>query len=71
MLWTRRLFPLPSLAACLAQWVREVILDRKSERCTEEEADRILDRAIESAVLLQERAGLDEITDGEWRRWGP
>src|SRR5262245_2751141 len=49
-------------------WVRELILDRKSGRISEQEADRVLDRAIESVVLLQERAGLDEITDGEWRR---
>jgi 5-methyltetrahydropteroyltriglutamate--homocysteine methyltransferase len=49
-------------------WVRELILDRKSGRISEEEADGILDRAIESVLILQERAGLDEITDGEWRR---
>ena len=49
-------------------WVRELILDRKTGRITEQEADEVLDRAIESVILLQERAGLDEITDGEWRR---
>ncbi len=49
-------------------WVREVVLDRKAGRLDEAEADRLLDRAIESAIALQERAGLDEITDGEWRR---
>ena len=49
-------------------WVREVVLDRKSGQLSEEEADRLLDRAIESAIALQERAGLEEITDGEWRR---
>ncbi|HLE44661.1 MAG TPA: cobalamin-independent methionine synthase II family protein [Methylomirabilota bacterium] len=49
-------------------WVRDVILDRKAGRLSEAEADRLLDRAIESAIALQERAGLDEITDGEWRR---
>lgn len=49
-------------------WVREVILDRKAGRLSEEEADRLLDRAVESALLLQERAGLEEVTDGEWRR---
>jgi 5-methyltetrahydropteroyltriglutamate--homocysteine methyltransferase len=49
-------------------WLRELILDRKAGRISEQEADRVLDRAIESAILLQERAGLDEITDGEWRR---
>ena len=50
------------------EWIREVILDRKEGRISEEEVDSLLDGAIESAVLLQERAGLDEITDGEWRR---
>jgi 5-methyltetrahydropteroyltriglutamate--homocysteine methyltransferase len=49
-------------------WVRDVILDRKAGRLSEAEADRLLDRAIESALGLQERAGLDELTDGEWRR---
>ena len=50
------------------QWIRELILDRKEKSISEEEADQVLDRAIESAILMQERAGLDEITDGEWRR---
>lgn len=54
---------LPRLA-----WVREVIEDRKSGQISEEDADRLFDRAIETAIILQERAGLDEITDGEWRR---
>lgn len=49
-------------------WVRDVVLDRKSGKLAEAEADQLLDRAVESAVTLQERAGLDEITDGEWRR---
>ncbi|MBI3464231.1 MAG: cobalamin-independent methionine synthase II family protein [Planctomycetes bacterium] len=49
-------------------WVRDFVLDRKAGRISEEEADRLLDRAIESAIALQERAGLEEITDGEWRR---
>src|SRR5438046_812703 len=49
-------------------WVRDLILDRKDGKISEADADRLLDRAIESALALQERAGLDEITDGEWRR---
>ncbi len=49
-------------------WVRELILDRKDGRISEQEVDEVLDRAIESVLLLQERAGLEEITDGEWRR---
>jgi 5-methyltetrahydropteroyltriglutamate--homocysteine methyltransferase len=49
-------------------WVRDVVLDRKDGKIAEADADRWLDRAIESAIALQERAGLEEITDGEWRR---
>jgi 5-methyltetrahydropteroyltriglutamate--homocysteine methyltransferase len=49
-------------------WVRDVVLDRKAGRLSEAEAERLLDPAVESAIRLQERAGLDEITDGEWRR---
>jgi 5-methyltetrahydropteroyltriglutamate--homocysteine methyltransferase len=49
-------------------WVRDLILDRKAGRLVEPDADRLLDRAIDSALALQERAGLDEVTDGEWRR---
>lgn len=49
-------------------WITDLILDRKAGHITEEEAKPLLDRAIKSAITLQERAGLDEITDGEWRR---
>ncbi|MGH7321117.1 MAG: cobalamin-independent methionine synthase II family protein [Candidatus Rokuibacteriota bacterium] len=49
-------------------WVRDVILDRKAGRLAEGAGDRLLDRAIDSALALQERAALDEVTDGEWRR---
>ncbi|PYM56324.1 MAG: hypothetical protein DMD79_21695 [Candidatus Rokuibacteriota bacterium] len=49
-------------------WVRDVILDKKAGRLAEAEADRFLDAAVDGAIRLQERAGLDEITDGEWRR---
>jgi 5-methyltetrahydropteroyltriglutamate--homocysteine methyltransferase len=49
-------------------WVLDVILDRKEGRLSEEEATPLLDRAVESSIAMQERAGLEEITDGEWRR---
>jgi 5-methyltetrahydropteroyltriglutamate--homocysteine methyltransferase len=48
--------------------VRDVILDRKAGRLAPDEADRLLDAAVDGAIRLQERAGLDEVTDGEWRR---
>lgn len=64
-----RLFPTTVIGSLpRPAWLREVILDRKSGRISEEEADRLLDRAIGSPIAMQERAGLDEITDGEWRR---
>ena len=49
-------------------WVLDIILDRKAGRISETDAAPFLDRAIESSIALQERSGLDEITDGEWRR---
>ncbi len=50
------------------QWVRDVIMDRKAGRISFEAADVELDAAVPSAVRLQERAGLDYVSDGEWRR---
>ena len=50
------------------QWVRDLIEDRKARRITEEEADKLLDDAVPSAIRMQERAGVDYISDGEWRR---
>jgi 5-methyltetrahydropteroyltriglutamate--homocysteine methyltransferase len=50
------------------EWVREVIEDRKSGRIATDAAEKLLDDAVPSAVRLQERAGLDYLSDGEWRR---
>ena len=50
------------------QWVRDLIEDRKAGRISEEEADRLLDDVVPSAIRMQERAGVDYISDGEWRR---
>lgn len=64
-----RLFPTTVIGSLpRPAWVKDVILRRKAGQLGEAEADVILDRAIESAVALQEQSGLDEITDGEWRR---
>jgi 5-methyltetrahydropteroyltriglutamate--homocysteine methyltransferase len=49
-------------------WVRDLVLRRKRGDVSEAEADRLLDRAIDAVVALEEQTGLDEITDGEWRR---
>jgi 5-methyltetrahydropteroyltriglutamate--homocysteine methyltransferase len=49
-------------------WVRDLVLDRKAGRIDEAAADRLLDAAVDFALALQDRAGVDEVTDGEWRR---
>ena len=49
-------------------WVRDVIIARTRGLLDEEEADRLLDPGILFAIRMQERAGLDYISDGEWRR---
>ena len=59
----RPLFPTTVIGSLpRPEWVRELILDRKGGKISEGEANGILDRGIESAILLQERAGLVEIT---------
>lgn len=50
------------------QWIRDLIEDRKTGRIDATEADNLLNDAIPLALRMQERAGLDYISDGEWRR---
>ena len=50
------------------RWVRDLIEDRKADRVDEETSDAILDDAVPLAIRMQERAGLDFVSDGEWRR---
>ncbi len=50
------------------QWVRDLIEDRKAGRVGVQDFGRLLDSTIPSAIRMQERAGLDYISDGEWRR---
>lgn len=50
------------------EWVVDLIDQRTRGEIDEDEADRLLDDAIPSAVRMQERAGLDYVSDGEWRR---
>jgi 5-methyltetrahydropteroyltriglutamate--homocysteine methyltransferase len=46
-------------------WVRDLVF---ADRIDDEVRRRRLDAAIRSVVALQEQAGLDMVTDGEWRR---
>ena len=50
------------------QWIKDLIEDRKAGRVTMEDANRLLDDAVPLAIRMQEQAGLDFVSDGEWRR---
>lgn len=50
------------------QWIRDIVEDRKSGSISRVDADRLFDAAIPYAVSMQEQAGLDYVSDGEWRR---
>lgn len=51
-------------------WLLDVLQDYLSGRRTRADWERACDQAIPFAVALQESAGIDVITDGEWRREG-
>ncbi len=49
-------------------WIRELIERRKRGQAQPAAAARALDAAIPAAIRMQEQAGLDYVSDGEWRR---
>ena len=49
-------------------WVQEVIRDRLNGKISDSESNHILVDAVPLAIQLQEMAGLDYVSDGEWRR---
>ncbi len=51
-------------------WLLELLQDHLAGRLSQPEWDRACDRAIPFAVALQEVAGIDVLSDGEWRREG-
>ena len=50
-------------------YLKEAREKHEAGRLTESEFKRIEDRAVDEAIALQERAGLDVLTDGEMRRY--
>jgi 5-methyltetrahydropteroyltriglutamate--homocysteine methyltransferase len=50
------------------RWVIDLVDAREKGQLDEEQFQRGLDPAVCFAIALQERAGIDVITDGEWRR---
>jgi 5-methyltetrahydropteroyltriglutamate--homocysteine methyltransferase len=50
-------------------WLKQLFDGIHEGRVSEDERQRLLDLAVPSAIALQEAAGVDTITDGEWRRF--
>jgi 5-methyltetrahydropteroyltriglutamate--homocysteine methyltransferase len=51
-------------------WLLDLLQEYLTGRLTRAEWDRACDQAIPFAVAMQEAAGIDILTDGEWRREG-
>src|SRR6202011_5985290 len=51
-------------------WLLDLLQDYLAGRLSRSQWDHACDQAIPFAVALQETAGIDVITDGEWRREG-
>lgn len=50
------------------QWLRDVVYDLRDGKIDDLAANACFDSAIPAAIRMQERAGLDYVSDGEWRR---
>ena len=50
------------------QRIRDLIQDRNAGHISGADAERLLDDAVPLAIRMQEWAGLDFLSDGEWRR---
>src|SRR5262249_3035729 len=51
-------------------WLQDLLQEYVAGRLTRAAWDRACDQAIPFAIALQEAAGMDVVTDGEWRREG-
>jgi 5-methyltetrahydropteroyltriglutamate--homocysteine methyltransferase len=51
-------------------WLLDLLQDYLAGHCTRQEWNQACDQAIPFAVAMQETAGIDILTDGEWRREG-
>src|SRR5262249_49238886 len=51
-------------------WLLDLLSEYLVGRLSRDEWEQACDRAVPFAVALQETAGIDVLTDGEWRREG-
>lgn len=52
------------------KWVIDLLLAHQTGSLSDEALDEAMDKAVGFAIGLQETAGIDIISDGEWRRIG-
>ncbi|MDQ7027705.1 MAG: hypothetical protein Q9P44_19350 [Anaerolineae bacterium] len=52
------------------KWVLDLLLDHQNGNLSDDALDQTLDKAITFTIGMQEKAGIDIISDGEWRRIG-
>ncbi|MCY3865060.1 MAG: cobalamin-independent methionine synthase II family protein [Chloroflexi bacterium] len=68
---TDKLFPTSVIGSLpRPKWVIDLLLQHQSGALSEDALDAAMDKAIAFAIGLQETAGVDIISDGEWRRIG-
>src|SRR5262249_4159951 len=51
-------------------WLKQARTDFAADRLSTAQFKRVEDRAVDEAIALQERSGVDVVTDGEMRRSG-
>src|SRR5581483_348244 len=70
-MWRDKLFPTAVIGSLpRPAWLLDLLGEYLAGRLTRAEWDHACDQAIPFAVGLQEAAGIDLLTDGEWRREG-
>ncbi len=66
---TQKLFPASVVGSMpRPQWVRDLLRPEVRPALGEEEFARRMDHAVAYVIAMQEAAGLDIVSDGEWRR---
>ena len=66
-----RLFPTSVIGSLpRPKWVIDLLIKHQNGILSDEALDRALDKAVTFTIGLQEAAGIDIISDGEWRRIG-
>ena len=65
-----RLFPTTVVGSLpRPAWLKELFDDIHEGKLDEAERERLLDMAVPFAIAMQEAAGVDVVSDGEWRRF--